>query len=496
VRTVRGVHSRLRTGKVHRRNARDSADDFRLSRMRKFPYLALRAWIGNRKERPLADLTPATDELSAKFDVIYRAVRRIKEADGDQPASAPGVVLFNFSLGDSNRPFARVISPLGRLLDYLAHRYRVLFLISAGNIHDRLTIPAYTTFTAFEDATPADRERAVLDALIAAKSQRTLYSPAESLNALTIGAAHAGSAFNGQLPPNFVDPFTDGELPAVFSAMGLGFKRVVKPDLLFEGGRAPVQVAQTGQRLVVAPARTGARHFGMKAASPDRVAGTRYEGFTHGTSVATALATRAAHRIYDVLLDAVGGSNHGDMPAEYAALAVKVLLVHGAGWGAKGKFLDENFQPQGVGAHFARRDDIARLLGYGVPKIDRVIDCAENRATILGYGTIVADSALLYRIPLPPGLEGVRAFRSLTTTLAWFTPVNPRHQGYRMAALDVSAGTEDGYWMPEGRHPHQPTDKATMRGTVFHEHRTGERAAVFRDDGQILLRISCRSAGG
>ena len=430
------------------------------------------------------------------MDVIYRAVRRIKEVDGDQPASAPTVMFINFSLGDSTRPFARVMSPLGRLLDYLAHLYRILFLISAGNIQDRLAVPGFRTSAEFEDATPEIRERAMLDALNASKSQRTLYSPAESLNALTIGAAHAGSAFNGAFPASLIDPFTDGELPNILSAMGLGFKKVIKPDLLFDGGRAPVRVVETGDRLVVAPVLGGARLFGLKAASPGRVAGTRHEDFTFGTSVATALATRAAHRIYDLLLDGGGGSNHADLPSEYAALVVKALLVHGATWGPKGEFLDENFQPQGVGSHLARRDDIARLLGYGVPKIDRVLDCAENRATLLGYGTIAADSALLYRIPLPPGLDGVRAFRALTVTLAWFSPVNPRHQGYRMAALDVSSASDEKHWIAADREPCQPTDKANMRGTVFHERRIAEQATVFLDDGHFLLRVSCRSAGG
>ena len=247
---------------------------------------------------------------------------------------------------------------------------------------------------------------------------------------------------------------------------------------------------------MVQPARGSARLFGLKTASPGRIAGNRYEDFTFGTSVATALATRAAHRIYDMLLDEIGGSNHADLPLDYAALAVKALLVHGAAWGPKGQFLDEHFKPQGVGSHLARRDDIARLLGYGVPKIDRVVDCATNRATLLGYGTIAPDTALLYRIPLPPGLDGVRAFRALTITLAWFSPVNPRHQGYRMAALDVSPGTEEKYWMASTRHPYQPTDKANMRGTVFHERRKGEQATVFQDDGHVLLRVSCRSAGG
>jgi hypothetical protein len=71
--------------------------------------------------------TPADQLL---VDVIYRAVRRIKEGDGAEDPTAPTVMLVNFSLGDEWRPFARVMSPLGRLLDFLAYKYRVLFLVA------------------------------------------------------------------------------------------------------------------------------------------------------------------------------------------------------------------------------------------------------------------------------------------------------------------------------------------------------------------------------
>jgi Subtilase family len=429
-------------------------------------------------------------------DVIHQAVRRIKEGDGAQPAVAPGVVVINLSLGDETRPYARTMSPLSRLLDYLSNRYRVLFLVSAGNILDRLPVAAFDTSIEFEAATPVERERAILEALNSNKSRRTLLSPAESLNALTIGAAHSGSAFNGNLPNGRTDPFTDEELPNIVSAMGLGFKKIVKPELLFSGGRAPVSVVASGGGIVIAPVTAGVHMFGLKAARPSpQIGGTRYEDFTFGTSVATALATRGAHQIHDVLIDGNGGSNHTDIDAAHMPLVLKALLVHGAQWGAKGQMLDDTFQPQGTGSHFSRRDDIARLLGYGVPNIDRVLDCTENRATLLGVGSIAPESSLLYRVPLPDGLDGVRALRAITITLGWFSPVNPRHQGYRMAALDVASGSDQKFWIAPLRSL-QPTDKATARGTVFHERRTGEAASVFVDDGHLLLRLTCRAAAG
>ena len=429
-------------------------------------------------------------------DVIHRAVRRIKKGDGEEAATAPDVVLINLALGDRCRPFARVMSPLGRLLDFLAHCYHVLFLVSAGNVNDQLVISGYRTLQEFEEASQEEREKAILAALNANKSQRTLYSPSESVNAMTIGAAHKSAIPNSNLPTGLINPFTDERLPNIVSAMGLGYRKGVKPDLLFAGGRMPVRVVATGDDVTIAPANRPARLFGVKTAAPNRVGGTRHEQFTCGTSVATALATRAGHRIYDVLMNGAEGSNHDDLPLDSRALVLKALLAHGAEWGPKGEMLDGFFQPQGPGSYSARRDDIARLLGFGVPNIERVLDCTENRATLLGIGSIAAGSGLLYRIPIPDELEGQSALRTLTVTLAWFTPINVRHQSYRQAALDISPRDDEEYWITDHRAQHQPTHNAVDRGTLFHERHTGENTAVFVDGGDLLLRISCRAPAG
>lgn len=429
-------------------------------------------------------------------DVVYRAVRRMKEGEGGQPPTAPHVVVINFSIGDEFRPFARMLSPLARLLDYLSYRYKVLFLVSAGNVVDRLRVPAYQTSQQFEDAHVEDREIAILEAMNASKAVRTLFSPAEAINVLTIGAAHSGSGFAGGFPANRFDPYTSSALPNVCSAMGLGFKKVVKPDLLMDGGRAPVSIAGSGGgAILLQPVRVGANLYGVKVAQPSPVGGLNYEDFTWGTSVAAALGTRATHLIYDVLTDAAGGSNHADVPPEMMPLLLKALLVHTARWGDKGDMLEQLFPPQGQGAYSARRDDITRLLGFGFPNVARVLDCAATQATIVGYGQIEADSGLLYRIPLPAELDGMRAFRAFTATLTWFSPLNMRHQGYRRAALDISSASGDAHWFTPTRDI-QPSDKALLRGTVFHERRSAEQATVFVDDGHLLLRVSCRAAAG
>ena len=66
------------------------------------------------------------------LNVIYRAILRMKVGDDDGP-QAPQVFIVNLSIGDRNRPFAGLMSPLGRLLDHLAYEYGILFLGTSKN---------------------------------------------------------------------------------------------------------------------------------------------------------------------------------------------------------------------------------------------------------------------------------------------------------------------------------------------------------------------------
>ncbi len=80
------------------------------------------------------------DEGALVVDLLHRAVRRLFEGEGDEPAVAPDVAVINLSVGIRDRPFDQVLSPLARLLDWLAWRYKVLFVVSAGNHPRRITL--------------------------------------------------------------------------------------------------------------------------------------------------------------------------------------------------------------------------------------------------------------------------------------------------------------------------------------------------------------------
>ena len=435
------------------------------------------------------DEAPRRDRLLV--DVIYLAIRRMKKGDREGEPTAPEVFLVNLSLGDPKRPFSGPMSPWAKLLDHLAERYGILFLVSAGNIQSPLPVSAFSNWTSFEDASPEERECAVLQALADNRAYRTLLSPAEALNVVTVGAWH-DDAFDGPRGAAAVDPYPDGDLPNVSSAQGLGHRRVIKPDVHLPGGREQVSFRASGETLIVAP---GGR-YGLKAAAPSAGGERDREGLQEGTSAATALATRAAHRIFDALMDTDGGSLHGDLDPRYYAVTIKAMLVHRAKWGSRVDVLDQLYGPQGKGQHSARRDNIARLLGYGFPDIEEVVSCTPHRATLLGYGTISAREAKVHRIPLPPSLERITEPRKVTVTVAWLSPVNPRHQTYRRAKLEAGAVTNLEAAAGVKRSSGQPPHTSVSRGTVFHERYEGERAVSFVDDGHVLLRIFCREQAG
>ena len=274
------------------------------------------------------------------MDTLYRAILRIKGTQ-EQAGIAPTVFIVNLSLGDRRRPFANLVSPLARLLDYLAATHNIVFLVSAGNITDQLALPDFNLWGEFESATPQARESAVLTALFAAKHERTLLSPAEAINVLTIGAQHTDNVAARVGAAAAVDPFDDPELPNASCALGLGYRRAVKPDLYLPAGREHVRMAAGGAGVRVMFGRRNACTV-SRPPRPTREAGRLNQtAYADGTSAATALATRAAHRIFDSLMDRDGGSLLADIPADYYAVAVKTLLVHSARWNEKGDLIKE-----------------------------------------------------------------------------------------------------------------------------------------------------------
>src|SRR3546814_18135540 len=93
-----------------------------------------------------------------------------------------------------------------------------------------------------------------------------------------------------------VDPYASPVLPNMSSALGLGFKRTIKPEILFPGGAEQVRANSTHAPIEVGPITQPANFFGIGVASPGPAGQTNRNLNMSGTSDATALATNNALR--------------------------------------------------------------------------------------------------------------------------------------------------------------------------------------------------------
>jgi hypothetical protein len=424
-------------------------------------------------------------------DLVHRAVRRIFEGEGDQPAVAPSVRVINLSLGIRDRPFERSMSPLARLLDWLAWKYQVLIVVSAGN--HGAPIELETATGQLTDLPAAELQRQVLRALNDAHRHRRLLSPAESVNALTIGALQADQAPSGPIY-NGWNPYHAAALAGPLSAQGPGLRRSVKPDLLMPGGRAVYTEAMavaTGQpaRLEFSPRPLYPP--GQRAAAPGAAEGDLDRSvYSCGTSNATALATRGAAQLYEVMEELRAEPNGEIVDAVPRALWLKVLLAHGADWRDAATAMEAAL---GKAPNGSWREQFARFLGYGAAAVDRVAECTPYRVTALSGAQLLAEQGHVHRFPLPPLLATRVGWRRLTVTLAWFTPINTAHQKWRRAHLWFA---DPSHSSPLSLKRDQCDDQAVQRGTLQHEIFEGNEAAPFLDGAAVEVQINCRADAG
>ena len=230
-------------------------------------------------------------------DLIHRAVRRLFEGDGGEAPAAAHVSIVNLSIGIRDRPFDQAVSPLARLLDWLAWRYKVLFVVSAGNYDGVIALPP-----AHQPGLPllgSTQQELVIRSVAADTRNRRLLSPAEAVNALTVASIHE-DASTELPPPGWNDPYTTSGLPSPINAQGMGYRRGIKPDMLAAGGRIVVRRALAGgTTLEIYKQKLPP---GQLAASPGANPGDRGAvRHLRGTSNATALVSRACGLLYEVI---------------------------------------------------------------------------------------------------------------------------------------------------------------------------------------------------
>lgn len=410
-------------------------------------------------------------------DLVHRAVIRMLKGEGDEPPAAPDVCVVNLSIGDSQRQYLNSVSPLARLLDWLSFKYQILFVVSAGNTHDLLRIDCLMP-DEFAQCELAERTNAAIGSMKQSRRNLRLFSPSESVNAITVGALYDDCS---QLP-NREDVFrlVEDGVPAPYSAVGPGVNRAIKPELYMPGGRLMVHgIAADGKPFYAQQVMKGP---GCRTAYPTQVQPMLGEAYSVGTSDATALISHAAGSLYEMLDEVFLRIGEEGVPREYAAVLLKAALAHGATWDSL-EYARENYYHEG-------KDRADRWIGYGVPDFSKVISCSADRVTAIGFGKLKNERAHEYRLPLPIDLHSRGIGRRVTATLAYMTPIAFGRQEYRKAQLWFTLEGDDRIA------PHRVnTDwQAVRRGTLQHEIFVGSSAIPWGDDDDIVLKVNCRQS--
>lgn len=425
------------------------------------------------------------DRLPA--DLFQAAILHMKS--GPDPA-APQVIVINASLGDRNKPFSGRMSGWGRVLDHLAHEHGLLFVVSAGNHMDDLENAA-TDVLAFEALDEPGKARSALQSSGAMMAHRRLLSPAESMNALTVGALHSdASAAPPALPASTFDPWRDTGLCTVSSALGPGLGNAVKPDVLAPGGRHVVRLLPAGAGHRLSPVGIGSPLLGgVTVASPSAAAAMmpNQVGRSVGTSVAAATLTGLAARLHEVLEACY--ADFTQLSSRRRAVLLKALLVHGARWSAARDLIIEVLGPADGRQHVRQKDNVRRYLGYGAVDADAVLACAEDRATLWSVGELGSEQGHAFSVPLPAAMSARAQAHEISITVAWFAP--PRvgaaaYRGARLRLVNPETGVELFAVAPDKA---QPDDNQAHGGTVIHRRWVGDRAAALGEASAFVFNV-------
>lgn len=425
-------------------------------------------------------------------EIVHAA---LEEFFGDSPdPRAKQVFVVNISLGDRNRPAGAgsPVSGWARLLDWWSSKTGLLFIVSTGNEDADLSLEDFANFTEADGATTSAMTNAALKGLVSARAMRPVLSPAEAVNALTVGAAHAEATEVGTLASGLRDPLAIAGAPSLITRCGPGAAaNAMKPDVLMPGGRTLASVrSRTGSpALKWSPA---VLLSGQQSAATPRVPAQPFPiARSHGSSNSAALATRLAVRAVDNTIGDGRAFPQG-LTRRQAALMAKCLIAHAADWNEAGRLAFQLLRRPAPATTTQERAAVADLFGYGLVAVTRALNSTDQRVTLIDVGAIKKNEGLVYQLAPPPALSPSAERRTISATVAWFTPVQPTRRFYRQAELFVDDVHNNGFALGCAPLSAQPTDTVACRGTVWSQRFDGVSAIAHDEDERLKFRVSCR----
>ncbi|MFZ6045675.1 S8 family peptidase [Pseudomonas sp. CR3202] len=317
--------------------------------------------------------------------------------------------IFNLSIGNLNSPYdGRHIRGIAYILDNLARKLDVLFIVSAGNFggSESPQIPA--------NSWKAEYPGYLID------DASVIIDPAPALNVLTVGSlARHNSNFDEQRYPeiNALSPASENQ-PSPFTRHGPSVRGAIKPEIVAPGGNLASPMRHADSQW-----KQDKRGLGVLTLHNEFVGRTLLKEIS-GTSFAAPYVTHLAGRLLNEYPDASANLlramlvNHCNLPHECVSTFTET---------ERKQYSKSN----------NNRELPREIAGYGAIDEDALYRSSDNTVLIYSEDVIEDDTHHFFELPLPASfLRRGNATREIRVTLAHTPAVRTTRLDYTATRIN------------------------------------------------------------
>ena len=306
-----------------------------------------------------------------------------------------GCRIFNLSAGNGESIYQGGRQfPWASMLDDLSRELDIVIVVSAGNVPN----PLINEFSSRDELMQKSR-----DQLFA--PEHRLIDPATSALSVTVGSITRSA--EPALPRGAMgNPLSAGQknYPSVFTRIGKGVNRSIKPDFVDYGGNYSLrQIAGGNNRWLMTDQN-------LMEPTLNHTTEKIFKGFC-GTSFSAPHVTHMAARLERALEKQLGQKPSANL--------IRAMLANSAKCSAEMETWGMNStDTYYTGLDNPKRERLMRLNGYG--KIsDQSLVSTDNAVTLFAEDKLPLRDFHLYKIPVPQQFAKIKATKSITVSLAY-----------------------------------------------------------------------------
>lgn len=341
---------------------------------------------------------PITGEITATYDESELLEHQLEKAVRYFDEKYHNCKVINISFGDkykkmfgNKRQFA-----LATLIDELAKELDIVFVISAGNLDPKEN--------GFPERYP--------NYLIEQKEDVKIIDPGSSAYAITVGSVSQKLGPSDRRPNEILFSPAQEDCPSPFTCVGPGYKGMIKPELVEEGGNILISPSDSlkmediGGKLIVL--------------NPKWIEDGRLFTVEHGTSFSTPKVAHYIARLFNNFPD-------------YSANLIKALLL------ASAEIPSDRPTPLNeidYNDSDTKLIDLLKIYGYGKPDFGIASSSETNRVLLLTKNKIRLNGVHLYYFYLPREFIETRGEKEISVVLVYSPPIRRNRINYMGVGME------------------------------------------------------------